>query len=190
MTAKDHQWEGPCGCAECRPYPKGAEAIVGEAASRINHDPDEWGECEECGNAPATTNIARGSEELNGCAQCAGLPPERDDDIPIEWRRELMADAVEDGRISYYYLVDIVRRARADIEAERVSSQVVGWQAIETAPTDGYVWLYYGQLTEVTPDRRISLQHASSLATAILKPTLWQPAGSPPAPPMLESPCG
>ena len=39
-------------------------------------------------------------------------PNDRDDDIPIETRRELMQCAVSNGRISYYYLCDIWRRGR------------------------------------------------------------------------------
>lgn len=37
-------------------------------------------------------------------------PDERDDDIPVETRRELMQCATSNGRISYWYLCDIWRR--------------------------------------------------------------------------------
>lgn len=45
-------------------------------------------------------------------------PIERDDDIPVETRRELMQCATSNGRISYYYLCDVWRRGkRAGSEA-------------------------------------------------------------------------
>lgn len=39
-------------------------------------------------------------------------PDARDDDIPIETRRELMHCATQNGRISYWYLCDIWRRGK------------------------------------------------------------------------------
>lgn len=39
-------------------------------------------------------------------------PNDRDDDIPVETRRELMQCAVSNGRISYYYLCNIWRRGK------------------------------------------------------------------------------
>lgn len=38
--------------------------------------------------------------------------PATDTDVPIETRRELMECAVQNGRISYYYLCDVFRRGR------------------------------------------------------------------------------
>ena len=45
------------------------------------------------------------------------MTPERDDDIPVETRRELMQCAVGNGRISYYYLCDVFRRGRESAKA-------------------------------------------------------------------------
>jgi hypothetical protein len=40
------------------------------------------------------------------------LADQRDDDIPVETRRELMQCATSNGRISYWYLCDIWRRGK------------------------------------------------------------------------------
>jgi hypothetical protein len=48
-------------------------------------------------------------------------PNQRDDDIPVETRRELMQCATSNGRINYYYLCDIWRRGRrAGERVERI----------------------------------------------------------------------
>ena len=55
------------------------------------------------------------------CHEC--LPIVQDDDIPLRVRREMMACAVHNGRISYAWLCDLYRKGRAD-----------GHRARETAP--------------------------------------------------------
>ena len=72
----------------------------------------------ECATCGAVDEVAAWDERTNpfplrpSKGRTAPLSQQRDDDIPIETRRELMHCATQNGRISYYYLCDIFRRGR------------------------------------------------------------------------------
>lgn len=79
-----------------------------------------------------------GDTEVLVCGLDAGPVMERDDDIPVETRRELMHCAVQNGRIRYGYLLDIFRRGRRSAIAEPPTgerlSDVTACQAPEFCP--------------------------------------------------------